>query len=972
MKILKVTIRNLNSLKGDHVVEFGKEPLASAGLFAITGPTGSGKTTILDAITLALFGKAARYGNSPSPEDVMTRGAVDCFAEVTFEVKKGVFVAQWALARARNKADGKIQPARRCVMSAAGKIIADQVKEVNGKIENLLGLDHDRFMRSVMLAQGQFAKFLTAKPDERAQLLESLTGSDIYSQIGVMAYDEAGKIEQGIITREQRIQAIVLLTDEDKAKVKSNIASLDESKASARKELDDLSTLKGKITQLEKAERDKAVQAERLESAESDQASRAKEFKSLAAHQETIPFTAVLTQLEGAEEALGAAREDFSNAGEDLEDAKDTLSDAAGDYQAAIRQGLKAAKEAIKEAEEEKKKAEKSAGAISVWLESHKQDAQLTSKLTQFSKLLTAKDNAETKLTETWERWHDVIKALVVDQGVKVPKDVTSLDESGLERHITAVKQAGSDAYTSAVVIQTKAKQSLAESQQAKHAALLLQKYEQDRASLVEGAPCSLCGSTHHPYAGKDLKASPVAKIEKDILAAQAAVNQADKAVTVASTLVTSVTQAAKQLQGAYDQSIQQSTDCAKQLKAAGFDGADDADALQERADEYQAKKDELIDAEGELKDAVAAIKTATKELESVQKREASGIELPEGVKASGGSGDHLEIDDAEAAFDEALSAFKQANTIYAAATKRLKLDEASQKEATAALERKIEKSNFKNAKALRDAHLPAKDVERITKAKDAVEKRITEASLLIKEADKQLASMIKDGVPRGAAAEKVKGRHADLVQELDDISTAITSNRATLANDDTNRKEQKRLLAEIQEEMKEVVIWRRLRDLIGSKDGAKFRKFAQSITLQILTSHANKHLGRLNDRYALLLQEGDTLELQIEDYYQAGIRRPLASLSGGESFLASLALALGLSDLAGRSVNIDTLFIDEGFGTLDPETLEVALTALETLRQGNKSVGVISHVGLLKERITTQIVVTKGASGHSTLKVVS
>jgi exonuclease SbcC len=82
--------------------------------------------------------------------------------------------------------------------------------------------------------------------------------------------------------------------------------------------------------------------------------------------------------------------------------------------------------------------------------------------------------------------------------------------------------------------------------------------------------------------------------------------------------------------------------------------------------------------------------------------------------------------------------------------------------------------------------------------------------------------------------------------------------------------------------------------------------------------------------------------------------------------------LALGLSDLAGRSVNIDTLFIDEGFGTLDPETLEVALTALETLRQGNKSVGVISHVGLLKERITTQIVVTKGSSGHSTLKVVS
>jgi exonuclease SbcC len=115
----------------------------------------------------------------------------------------------------------------------------------------------------------------------------------------------------------------------------------------------------------------------------------------------------------------------------------------------------------------------------------------------------------------------------------------------------------------------------------------------------------------------------------------------------------------------------------------------------------------------------------------------------------------------------------------------------------------------------------------------------------------------------------------------------------------------------------------------------------------------------------------GDSLELQIEDFYQAGVKRPLKSLSGGESFLISLALALGLSDLAGKKAKIETLFIDEGFGTLDPETLDTALTALETLQQGNKSVGVISHVGLLKERITTQIVVHKGPSGFSRVECV-
>jgi exonuclease SbcC len=972
MKILKVSISNLNSLQGKHVVEFGQEPLVSAGLFAITGPTGSGKTTILDAITLALFGKAARYGNEPSPEDVMTRGTTDCSAEVEFAVKKGVFTAQWSLSRARGKADGKVQPARRCVMSAKGKILADQVKEVNKTIEDLLGLDHDRFMRSVMLAQGQFAKFLTAKPDERAQLLESLTGSDIYSRLGAMAFEEAGKVEQGILAREEKIKAIVLLTDEEKSEIKAKNESLTEEKTALRKELEDLSALKAKILQLEKAEKEKALQAEKLESAEGDQALRAKEFKSLANHQDTIPFTALLTQLDGADETLVEARDGFSAAGEDLEVAKETLADAAGDYQAAIKLGLKSAKEAIKAAEADKKQVEKQIGAISAWLESNKKDAQLASKLTQFSKLIAAKDNAKDSLEQAWGRWLVPVQPVMAQAGLKVPKDIHQLDADSLSRHILSVKEAAGEVQAAAQAAQASAKKSIAESLQARQVALLLQKYEQDRASLVAGEPCALCGSTHHPFAGKDLKASPLAKIDKNIEDAQGALAKADKAATAASTLMSAINSAAKQLESAHHQVVEKESECLKQLKAAGLEEVDDADALQERADDYQTKKQELADAQSESKSADHAIASANKDLLEVQKREASGVVLPEGVKASAGSGDDLDMDDAEAAFDEALSDYKEASNYFTAASKSLKTAEATFKEVESALERKIEKSNFKNIKALREAHLSTKEVERITRAKEAIEKRLNEATLLMNQAEKQVAAFVKEGVPRGAAAEKVKGRHAELVQQLEAITEAFINNKALLTNDEANRKEQKRLLAEIQEEMKDVEVWRKLRELIGSKDGAKFRKFAQSITLQILTNHANKHLGRLNDRYALLLQEGDSLELQIEDYYQAGIKRPLASLSGGESFLASLALALGLSDLAGRSVNIDTLFIDEGFGTLDPETLEVALTALETLRQGNKSVGVISHVGLLKERITTQVVVTKGASGHSTLKVVS
>jgi exonuclease SbcC len=218
-------------------------------------------------------------------------------------------------------------------------------------------------------------------------------------------------------------------------------------------------------------------------------------------------------------------------------------------------------------------------------------------------------------------------------------------------------------------------------------------------------------------------------------------------------------------------------------------------------------------------------------------------------------------------------------------------------------------------------------------------------------------------------------------MEQNEGLVTQITDAKGVLRRDEATVEERERLRREIGEEGKMVETWRLLRELIGSADGAKFRKIAQSITLDLLIRHANRHMLQLSDRYSILREppsvdskgkrKDDELGLIVEDHYQADAQRPMASLSGGESFLASLALALGLSDLASRSVRIETLFIDEGFGTLDPETLDVALTALEGLREGNKSVGIISHVEALKERIATQIVVKKSASGFSTIDTI-
>jgi exonuclease SbcC len=133
----------------------------------------------------------------------------------------------------------------------------------------------------------------------------------------------------------------------------------------------------------------------------------------------------------------------------------------------------------------------------------------------------------------------------------------------------------------------------------------------------------------------------------------------------------------------------------------------------------------------------------------------------------------------------------------------------------------------------------------------------------------------------------------------------------------------------------------------------------------------ANRYLLKINQRYRILKNPAQDLDLQIVDTYQADAIRPMATLSGGESFLVSLALALGLSDLAGRQAQIGSLFIDEGFGTLDAETLDTAISSLENLQATGKMIGIISHVEALKERISTQIQIIKMTGGTSKLQIV-
>ncbi|MBZ4657197.1 MAG: ATP-dependent dsDNA exonuclease (SbcC)-like protein, partial [Methermicoccus sp.] len=165
---------------------------------------------------------------------------------------------------------------------------------------------------------------------------------------------------------------------------------------------------------------------------------------------------------------------------------------------------------------------------------------------------------------------------------------------------------------------------------------------------------------------------------------------------------------------------------------------------------------------------------------------------------------------------------------------------------------------------------------------------------------------------------------------------------------------------------------WAKLNELIGSGDGKKYRNFAQALTFEHLISLSNRQLQKMSDRY-LLKRSGDStdpFELSVIDKFQNSEERTAQNLSGGEKFIVSLSLALGLANMAGKNMRIDTMFIDEGFGTLDSDYLDVALNALSNLQSEGKIIGVISHLTELKERISTHIEVVPMGNGHSKIQI--
>ncbi|MEG2666693.1 MAG: AAA family ATPase, partial [Bacteroidales bacterium] len=234
MKILAIRGKNLASLAEEFAIDFTLEPLRSAGIFAITGPTGSGKSTLLDALCLALYNNTPRvsrdsveslplrdggdkYISQKDPRNVLRRNAIEGYAQVDFCALDGKrYRSTWFVRRAYNKADGNLREATMQLENLENSSIEQDGKTaVLERVVSLIGLTFEQFTRTVLLAQGDFATFLKARQGEKAELLEKLTGTEIYSRISKRIYEQTKMASESLALIEEKLKGVHPLTKEE-------------------------------------------------------------------------------------------------------------------------------------------------------------------------------------------------------------------------------------------------------------------------------------------------------------------------------------------------------------------------------------------------------------------------------------------------------------------------------------------------------------------------------------------------------------------------------------------------------------------------------------------------------------------------------------------------------------------------------------------------------------------------------------
>ena len=954
MKILAIRLKNLTSIEGTVEVDFTAEPLHSAGIFAISGPTGAGKSTLLDALCLALYDKAPRFAtsvesvnladvgdnqiNQSDVRNLLRRGTSDGYAEVDFLGIDGRrYRSRWSVRRTRNKISGSLQPQTLEVKELdTEKEFQGTKKELLIQLVELVGLTYEQFTRTVLLAQNDFATFLKSKGAAKAELLEKLTGTGVYSRISQEVYARNKAAQEEVTLIQNRMNVIELMPEEELLALQKEKELLAEKRVTGIKLLAEQNEQLNVVRSL-KMQEDlwKKKQQE-----EQEEQARLKMLQGALASQEEglVHFKA---QWEAIQPDLKKARQ------------LDVQIQSQQDSYTQSKQMLQTANKQVSEQEQKMRMATEqlqvSYSSLNrllnhVGIEKALQLEQVEEILRQEADKLTAEINTN---EERLLRLNSFGYPLLTEEQMKLQKELTR------QQNIRQLTETQTKTKAEIERLEKETTDCLKQLTEQETALKVTQRLYENvrmavgkdvkalRQQLQEGEACPVCGSTAHPYhQEQEVVDTLFRSIEQEYNAAVANCQQINNRSIV--------------LQRDWTHQKMVDGQIGEQLAAlykAGIDAGNE-EQIQHRLTELAERILEYRNLYAEWQRSDEEIKKMRAHCEAL--RENVSLCRLAMQKVSSAKEQLLLLQNTASAEQKRFEVIEKALNVLRQERSQL-LKGKSADEAEAVVAKREKELNLALEKA-------RKEVEAVHNRLSGLQGEMKQITLAIGELQEQYKKI--------ESPEQLPEIIKKQQEENLNTERALSTMEARLLQQAKNKLTVEQIAKELAEKQTIAERWAKLNKLIGSADGAKFKVIAQSYTLNLLLLHANKHLSYLSKRYKLQ-QVPDTLALQVIDCDMCDEIRTVYSLSGGESFLISLALALGLSSLSSNNLKVESLFIDEGFGSLDAESLRTAMEALEQLQMQGRKIGVISHVQEMSERISVQVQVHKKVNGKSVLTVV-